>query len=182
MQRTHRVQCYLVLVSVEIFCRIFLSVVAVDNVSTAVVARSLYRADWLVHSFRGVLICVGACTLHYNLTTLSVNGVLYCFDTAKHLWHSCYMWQSRVEDKHYSIWMKIAYSTALGHCLCSSRLLAPLRMCMTSCGARNTAHFCIATYCNYCHKWFACLEGYLSIVCASWAKSEGKRPWEALRL
>ena len=43
------------------------------------------------------------------------------------------MWQSWVENEHYSISMKIAFSTsfyALAHCLHSSQLLAPLCMCM----------------------------------------------------
>ena len=63
------------------------------------------------------------------------------------------MWQSRVENEHYSVSMKIAFSTsinALGHCMRSPRLLAPLRMCAESYGPCNTAHFGIAAYCNYC--------------------------------
>ena len=62
------------------------------------------------------------------------------------------VWQSQVENEHHSVSMKIEFSTcinALGHCLCGSRLLAPLRMC-TSYGLRNTAHFGIAGNCNYC--------------------------------
>ena len=64
------------------------------------------------------------------------------------------MWQSRVENEHYSVSMKIefnAYSNASGYCLCDSRSLAPLRMCATSYGPQNTAHLGIATHCNYCH-------------------------------
>ena len=82
------------------------------------------------------------------------------------------MWQSRVDNEHYSVSMKIAFSAsidALGHCLHSSRLLSLLRMWAMSYGPWNTAHFGIAAYCNYCRisknrdkERFACLEDYLS--------------------
>ena len=53
-----------------------------------------------------------------------------------------HMWQSRVENEHYSVSMKIEFndsSNALGYCLCSSRSLAPLHMCATSYGPLRTA-------------------------------------------
>ena len=64
------------------------------------------------------------------------------------------MWQSRVENVHYSASMKIelkADMNASGHCLYDSRLLAPSRVRATSYRPRNTAHFRIANHCNYCY-------------------------------
>ena len=55
-----------------------------------------------------------------------------------------YMWQSRVENVHYSISMKIGFNTendASGHHVRGSRLLAPLCMRVTSYRPQNTAHF-----------------------------------------
>ena len=58
-----------------------------------------------------------------------------------------YMWQSQVENVHYSISIKIEFNTendASGHCVHGSRLLAPLSVCVTSYTPQNTAHFGIA--------------------------------------
>ena len=64
--------------------------------------------------------------------------------------HKIYMWQSRVENEHYSASMKIKLN-ALGHCLHGSRLLAPSRVRAMIYTPRNTAHFGIANHSNYCH-------------------------------
>ena len=42
------------------------------------------------------------------------------------------------------------YINASGHCLHGSQSLVPLRMCTTSYGPQNTAHFGIAGHYNYC--------------------------------
>ena len=90
------------------------------------------------------------------------------------------MWQSWVENVHYSISMKIEFNTendASGHCLRVSRSLAPLRVCATSYRLQNTANFGLAAIVIFAvsakigrkhqdREWFACLGGYLSIVCA----------------
>ena len=57
------------------------------------------------------------------------------------------MLQSQVESVHYSVSMKIKFNAdnnVSGHCLCGSRLLAPLHMCATRHRLQNTAHFGIA--------------------------------------
>ena len=88
------------------------------------------------------------------------------------------MWQSRVENVHYSASMKIKFNAdndASGHCLHGSRSLTPLHVHATSYRSQNTAHFCIAALVIFAasakigrkdqdKEWFACFEGYLSIV------------------
>ena len=88
------------------------------------------------------------------------------------------MWQSQVENVHYSVSMKIEFNTgkyASGHCLHDSQLLARLHACVTSYRSWNTAHFGLADHlilprqqnlwCKDRDKQFAYL-GYLSSVCA----------------
>ena len=57
------------------------------------------------------------------------------------------MWQSQVENVHYSVPMKIEFNTendASGHRLQGSRSLAPLCVRVTSYRPQNTAHFGLA--------------------------------------
>ena len=91
-----------------------------------------------------------------------------------------YMWQSWVENIHYSVSMKIEFNTennTTGHRLSGSRSLAPLRVHATSYRPQNTAHFGLAAIVIFTvsakigrkdrdREWFTCLGGYLSIVCA----------------
>ena len=82
------------------------------------------------------------------------------------------MWQSRVENVHYSASMKIKFNAdndTSGHCLHGSRSLTLLHVHATSYRSQNTAHFCIAALVIFAasakigrkdqdKEWFACLK------------------------